>query len=86
MSWTEPGGARRDEVAVLENLSVAGVGLFAGVPVEQDSRIEIASGRACLTGFVRRCGFRENGYVVVASRVYYKDCGVILEADATITE
>lgn len=72
LSWTEPSGCPRHEVAVLENLSLAGVALFSGVPVPEDSSIEIASDGARLNGFVRRCGFRENGYLL----------GVELDADS----
>lgn len=64
LSWSEPGGARRAEIAVLENMSRAGVGLFLGVQIPDGSEIKIAGNDVVLTGSVRRCVFRENGYVV----------------------
>jgi hypothetical protein len=64
VSWMETDGRRRDEVAILENLSLSGVGLFTGVPVPEDCPVEISGNDARLNGLVRRCGFRENGYVI----------------------
>jgi hypothetical protein len=64
VSWTESSGRRREEVVILENLSLAGVGLFSGVPVPESAPIQILGNQARLTGQVRQCGFRENGYVV----------------------
>jgi hypothetical protein len=64
LTWSEPGGARRAEIAVLENMSLSGVGLFLGVHVSDGSEIKIAANDASLTGAVRSCKFRENGYVV----------------------
>ena len=64
LSWTESSGRRRDETAVLENLSLSGVGLFAGVPVAEGLLLEIAVRDICLKGLVRHCSFRENGYLV----------------------
>ena len=63
VSWTEE-GALRCEVAVLENLSQAGAGLFAGVPLPEQAPIEIASKRGTLRGNVKRCQYRENGYLI----------------------
>ena len=63
VSWMEA-EIRYSEVAVLENLSLAGVGLFTGVPVPEHAPIQIASKRGVLTGVVKNCGFRENGYVI----------------------
>jgi hypothetical protein len=57
-------GEQFSEVAILENLSLSGVGLFTGVPVPQSVDIQIAGAEAVLTGRVTQCTFRENGYIV----------------------
>lgn len=64
LSWREADGSRRLEIAVLENLSLAGVGLFAGVPITEDTVLRITANGKTLSGNVRACRFRENGYVI----------------------
>ncbi len=64
LSWTDSRGSHQAEVAILENLSLSGVGLFTGVKVSEGSEIQIAANDVSLTGFVRACRFRENGYVL----------------------
>lgn len=72
LSWEDAKGDRFREVAILENLSLCGVGLFTGVPVPKDVDIHLAGAQAILTGRVKQCTFRENGYIV----------GVELNADS----
>jgi hypothetical protein len=64
LSWQDAKGECFREVAILENLSLSGVGLFTGVPIPQNAEIRLAGAEAVLTGRVKRCVFRENGYVV----------------------
>ena len=64
VSWQDARGAQFREVAILENLSLSGVGLFTGVPVPEGTEIALAGVEAILRGLVKQCVFRENGYVV----------------------
>jgi hypothetical protein len=64
LSWSDPNGTRHAEVAVLENLSISGMGLFTGVNVPYASAIKIVANDASVTGSVRSCQFRQNGYIV----------------------
>lgn len=64
LTWSEPGGERRVEIAILENMSLSGVGLFLGVHVPDGSKIKISSNEMLLSGAVRSCQFRENGWIV----------------------
>jgi hypothetical protein len=72
LTWSDPNGQHRAEIAILENMSPSGVGLFLGVHVPHGSRIKIAANEALLNGAVRSCKFRENGWIV----------GVELDADS----
>ena len=56
----------RKEVAVLENISKAGLGLalFVGVPLESGTELSILANGLELSGKVTRCVFHENGYIV----------------------
>jgi hypothetical protein len=62
--WLDPDGQRRREVVILENLSLAGVGLFTGVAVPQGTEVQILANDLRLAGQIKHCIFRENGYVV----------------------
>ena len=62
--WREPDGESFREIAILENLSLSGVGLFTGVPISTGVEVSIAGNDVELTGRVKQCKFRENGYVV----------------------
>jgi hypothetical protein len=62
--WQEPDGLPYREIAILENVSVTGVGLFTGVPVPVGTAVRIAANDIELTGHVSQCVFRENGYIV----------------------
>ena len=64
LSWQDLKGGHYREVAILENLSLSGVGLFTGVPLPENTEIRLAGAEAVLTGRVKQCVFRENGYVV----------------------
>jgi hypothetical protein len=57
-------GVRRREIVILENLSLAGVGLFMGVAVTAGTAVQLVANDLQLTGQVRHCFFRENGYMV----------------------
>jgi hypothetical protein len=64
IQWTDDRGTPYREIAILENLSLAGVGLFTGVPVAEGTAVRIAVNDVQLSGCVRGCVFRENGYIV----------------------
>ena len=64
LQWVEPGGARYREIAILENLSLAGVGLFAGVAVPEGTEVHMVVNDNQLVGYVKQCIFRENGYIL----------------------
>lgn len=64
LQWVESGGAHYREIAILENLSLAGVGLFTGVAVPEGTEVEIVANDVQLVGYVKQCIFRENGYIV----------------------
>lgn len=64
LSWRDEKRRSYREVAILENLSLSGVGLFTGVPLPLETHIDMAGADAVLRGKVKQCAFRENGYVV----------------------
>jgi len=64
LQWMEPGGARYREIAILENLSMAGVGLFTGVAVPEGTEVQVVVNDNRLVGYVKQCMFRENGYIL----------------------
>ncbi|HEX4771595.1 MAG TPA: hypothetical protein VH351_12230 [Bryobacteraceae bacterium] len=64
LTWSEPSGERRAEIAILENMSLSGVGLFLGVHVPDGLEIKIAANEMLVSGVVRTCQFRENGWLV----------------------
>jgi hypothetical protein len=66
ISWIGPHRRFRKEVAVVENISKAGLGLalFVGVPLESGTELSILANGLDLRGQVIRCVFRENGYIV----------------------
>lgn len=64
LSWTGTDGSRHSEVVILENLSQAGVGLFTGVPLATGTTVHLALKDQTLTGRVRQCVFRQNGYIL----------------------
>jgi hypothetical protein len=64
IQWVESGGAHYREIGILENLSLAGVGLFTGVAVPEGTEIQIVANDVQLVGYVKQCIFRENGYIV----------------------
>lgn len=63
-SWPEGPHTRRTEIAILENISSSGVGLFCGVSVPIGVAIELSFSEKSLRGRVKHCQFRENGYLV----------------------
>ena len=64
VQWVNSSGERFYEIAILENLSLAGVGLFTGVPLAIEAEVHIKGNNTELVGRVKQCVFRENGYVV----------------------
>lgn len=64
VTWQAENGVSHSEVAILENLSLSGVGVFTGVPVPQGAEITLAGEQTLMTGTVKQCMFRENGYIV----------------------
>jgi hypothetical protein len=62
--WMGPDGLSRREIAILENLSDAGAGLFMGVPIAHGTEAQIIANDTHLTGQIRQCTFRGNGYIV----------------------
>jgi hypothetical protein len=66
ISWMGAHRRFRKEIAVLENISKAGLGLalFVGVPLESGTELSILANGLELSGQVIRCVFRENGYIV----------------------
>lgn len=64
LRWCDPHGVRYQEIAILENLSLSGVGLFTGVSVPEGTEIQLLANHIQLIGRVTQCVFRENGYIV----------------------
>ena len=64
LHWVEPSGVPHHEIAILENFSLAGVGLFTGVAVLEGTEVQLITNNVQLIGYVRQCSFRENGYIV----------------------
>jgi len=66
LSWI--GNDRRPckEMAVLENISKGGLGLaiFVSVPIEIGLAVSLLANRVELGGHVRRCAYRQNGYIL----------------------
>lgn len=64
VDWSDAAGHMCSEIVILENLSLSGVGLFTGVPIPLETEVHIHGQEAQLTGRVKQCRFRENGYVI----------------------
>lgn len=64
VGWYDTDGHTCSEIAILENLSLSGVGLFTGVPIPLECDVHLYGQDTQLTGRVKQCTFRENGYVV----------------------
>jgi hypothetical protein len=64
LTWSEASGKERREIVILENLSLAGVGVFMGVAIPEGATAQLLISELRLTGQVKHCKFRENGYVV----------------------
>jgi hypothetical protein len=64
LQWAGSGGVHYREIAILENFSLAGVGLFTGVLVPEGTEVRIVVNDIQLVGQVKQCVFRENGYIV----------------------
>ena len=64
LHWGESDGSEHREIAILENVSVTGVGLFTGVPIPVETIVRITANDIELSGRVKQCIFRENGYIV----------------------
>lgn len=64
VQWTDAKGTPYREIAILENLSLTGVGLFTGVAIAEGTVLRIGFNDVQLSGCVRACVFRENGYIV----------------------
>jgi hypothetical protein len=62
--WQHPDGTPCRDIAILENVSAAGVGLFTGVPIPDHTEVCVTGSDMELTGRVTECVFRENGYIV----------------------
>jgi hypothetical protein len=62
--WREPCGKSHREIVILENLSLAGVGLFMGVAVAEGTQVQLVANDLLLAGRVTHCLFRENGFIV----------------------
>jgi hypothetical protein len=64
LQWVDSGGASCQEIAILENLSLSGLGLFIGVSVPEGIEVQIVANHIQLMGRVQQCVFRENGYII----------------------
>jgi hypothetical protein len=64
LHWVGPDEFHFREIVILEHLSLAGVGLFMGLAIPQRTRVELIANDVRLTGNVKQCSFRENGYIV----------------------
>jgi hypothetical protein len=62
--WSGLDSFSHREVAVLENLTKSGAGLFMGVPVPCGIEAQLFINDAQLAGRIRRCAFAGNGYIV----------------------
>lgn len=62
--WLDANGDKRREIVILENLSLAGVGLFMGVAIAQGTPVQLMANDLLLNGLIQHCLFRENGYIV----------------------
>lgn len=64
ISWIGSNDSRHSEIVILENLSTDGAGLFTGVPLPEGIAVQLAVRDRQLTGIVRQCQFRQNGYII----------------------
>jgi hypothetical protein len=62
--WVTEAGERREEVAILEDLSPSGASLFLGVPAPEGLKITLATPEREFIGVVRHCAPAPNGYLV----------------------
>lgn len=63
LRWTA-GKRRREEVAILEDLSASRANLFMGVLVEEGARVALCKGETEFRGIVRHSRIERNGYFV----------------------
>lgn len=64
LRWTEPAGGRREEIAVVEEVSPSGTTLFLGVPVPAGSDVMLCTGAESRPGVVRHSSPRPNGHTL----------------------
>jgi len=62
--WTGARGFTREEVAVLEDFSRIGAGLFMAAKINPGMPIRIRTEWESIPATVRHCSWRENGYVL----------------------
>ena len=62
--WTGVRGFAREEVAVLEDYSKIGAGLFMPVKIDPGMSITLRTEWESIAATVRHCSWRENGYVL----------------------
>jgi PilZ domain-containing protein len=62
--WGSGRGFARSETAVLEDYSAAGASLFIPVRIEPGTAITLRSVEESFRAMVRRCEWRDNGYLL----------------------
>jgi hypothetical protein len=62
--WVTAAGERREEVAILEDLSPSGASLFLGVPAPAGVPLTLATPEREFKGKVRHCTPTNNGYLI----------------------
>lgn len=64
LAWSTPSGARRREVAIIEDFSGSGASLFLGVSLDPMSDVTLRAGERVFHGIARYCDRQQNGYIV----------------------
>lgn len=62
--WTGVRGFPREEVAVLEDYSSIGAGLFLTVKIDPGVPVRLRTEWESFSGMVKHCAWRENGYLL----------------------
>jgi hypothetical protein len=64
VQWRNERGNLREEAAVLEDYSATGAGMYIATRIEPGVAITICTDWESFVGWVRRCVWRDNGYLL----------------------
>ncbi|HXJ38524.1 MAG TPA: PilZ domain-containing protein [Bryobacteraceae bacterium] len=62
--WSSGRGFSREAIAVMEDFSVTGAGLFMENKIGVGEAVRLRNEQVSLAAWVRRCEWRDNGYLI----------------------